>query len=176
MALPSQISKQSTGAAPVQSHAHITICLLIIIFRPDISGSWNSRIKSYTRNHPWKCPVFIPCHINLLVARTVTIKKLWDRHWRYLQRSAVVAWQSQTSFPLECSRVGYYSITVNAYCVCSWINYQCANWRIKPTRWHLLLYYTSYRLNMFRALLCPSSGARDYNVDYHTGRFVLGLL
>jgi len=23
---------------------------------------------------------------------------------------------------------------------------------------------------MFRALLCPSSGARDYNVDYHIGR------
>jgi hypothetical protein len=30
-----------------------------------------------------------------------------------------------------------------------------------------------YRLNMFRALLCPSSGVRDYNVDYHIGRFVL---
>ena len=29
---------------------------------------------------------------------------------------------------------------------------------------------------MFRALLCPSSGARDYNVDYHIGRFDLGLL
>jgi len=29
---------------------------------------------------------------------------------------------------------------------------------------------------MFRALLCPSSGARDCNVDYHIGRFVLGLL
>jgi len=29
---------------------------------------------------------------------------------------------------------------------------------------------------MFRALLCPSSGARDYNVDYHIGRLVLGLL
>jgi len=29
---------------------------------------------------------------------------------------------------------------------------------------------------MFRALLWPSSGARDYNVDYHIGRFVLGLL
>jgi len=28
---------------------------------------------------------------------------------------------------------------------------------------------------MFRALLCPSSGAHDYNVDYHIGRFVLGL-
>jgi len=29
---------------------------------------------------------------------------------------------------------------------------------------------------MFRALLCPSSGARDYDVVYHIGRFVLGLL
>ena len=29
---------------------------------------------------------------------------------------------------------------------------------------------------MFRALICPSSGARDYDVDYHIGRFVLGLL
>jgi len=29
---------------------------------------------------------------------------------------------------------------------------------------------------MFRALLYPSPGARDYNVDYHIGRFVLGLL
>jgi len=29
---------------------------------------------------------------------------------------------------------------------------------------------------MFRALVCPSSRARDYNVDYHIGRFVLGLL
>jgi len=29
---------------------------------------------------------------------------------------------------------------------------------------------------MFRALLCPSSGSRDYDVDYHIGRIVLGLL
>ena len=29
---------------------------------------------------------------------------------------------------------------------------------------------------MFRALLCLSSGARDYNADYHAGRFILGLL
>jgi len=28
---------------------------------------------------------------------------------------------------------------------------------------------------MFRALLRPSSGTRDYDVDYHIGRFVLGL-
>jgi len=26
---------------------------------------------------------------------------------------------------------------------------------------------------MFRALLCPSSGPNDYDVDYHIGRFVL---
>jgi len=25
---------------------------------------------------------------------------------------------------------------------------------------------------MFRALLCPSSGTHDYNVDYHIGRLV----
>jgi len=29
---------------------------------------------------------------------------------------------------------------------------------------------------MFGALLCPPSGAHDYVVDYHSGRFVLGLL
>jgi len=29
---------------------------------------------------------------------------------------------------------------------------------------------------MFRALPCPSSGARDYDVDHHIGRFFLGLL
>jgi len=29
---------------------------------------------------------------------------------------------------------------------------------------------------MFRALLCPSSGSRDYVVDYHIGRSVFGLL
>ena len=46
----------------------------------------------------------------------------------------------------------------------------------QTTRWYLLFYCTFYRLNMFRALLCPLSGARDYDVDYHIGRFVLGLL
>jgi len=29
---------------------------------------------------------------------------------------------------------------------------------------------------MFRALLCPSSGARDYALDCHVGLIVLGLL
>jgi len=36
----------------------------------------------------------------------------------------------------------------------------------KPTRCYILYYCTSYRLNMFRALLCPTSGARDHNDDY----------
>jgi len=29
---------------------------------------------------------------------------------------------------------------------------------------------------MFQALLYPSSGARDYDAEYHIDRFVLGLL
>ena len=32
----------------------------------------------------------------------------------------------------------------------------------KPTRCHLMIYCTYNMLNMFRALVCPSSGARDY--------------
>jgi len=32
----------------------------------------------------------------------------------------------------------------------------------KPTRYHCMLYGTYDTLNMFRALLCPSSGALDY--------------
>ena len=46
----------------------------------------------------------------------------------------------------------------------------------KLSRYHLLFYCASYRLNMFRTLLCLSSGARDYAVDYHIGRILLGLL
>jgi len=42
--------------------------------------------------------------------------------------------------------------------------------------WCLWWWCTSYSLNMFRALLCPSSEARDYNVVYHNDRLVLGLL
>jgi len=35
----------------------------------------------------------------------------------------------------------------------------------KPTRCHLLFYFTSYSLNMFRPLLYPSSGFCDYAVE-----------
>jgi len=45
-----------------------------------------------------------------------------------------------------------------------------------PTRCHLIFYCTSYRFNTFGALLCASSGARDYDVVYDTGLVVLGLL
>ena len=56
-------------------------------------------------------------------------------------------------------------------------NSSLSNWRIKkPTRCHLIFYCTSYMFNMFRALVCPSSGAPNYDVVYHIGRVVLGLL
>jgi len=56
-----------------------------------------------------------------------------------------------------------------------WTVHRCDNWRIR-TRCCVLFYYTYDTLNMFRALLCPSSGAHDYSADYHVGHPVLGLL
>ena len=38
-----------------------------------------------------------------------------------------------------------------------------------------MYYYTYDRLNMFRALLCPSSGAHDYSADCNMGRPVFGV-
>ena len=35
----------------------------------------------------------------------------------------------------------------------------------RPTWRHFLFYFTSYVLNMFRTLICPSSGACDYSVE-----------
>jgi hypothetical protein len=46
----------------------------------------------------------------------------------------------------------------------------------EPTRCYLEFYYTYERLNMFRAALCPSSGAHDYISDYHMDRLILRLL
>ena len=42
------------------------------------------------------------------------------------------------------------------------------NWYLgnkRPTLCHLLFYFTSYVLNMFRTLIYPSSGACDYSVE-----------
>ena len=46
----------------------------------------------------------------------------------------------------------------------------------EPNKCYLLFYCIYDKLNMFRALLCSSSGAHDYSADYHMGRPVLGLL
>ena len=46
----------------------------------------------------------------------------------------------------------------------------------EPNRCYLFFYYAYDRLNMFWALLRPSSGAEDCSADYHIGRPVLGLL
>ena len=51
--------------------------------------------------------------------------------------------------------------------------HRCDNRRIRAN-WVLLMFcYTYDRLNMFRALLCPSSGAHDCGADYHIRRPVL---
>jgi hypothetical protein len=128
MALPPPKSnKQSNGTAPVQSHSHTSICLLIIIFRAVISGSRNSRQMSYTRNHPWKYPVFIPCLYQLPCCKNSNNKETMGQALKlpsvqYFRRLMVTHFKPT----YKLSRVGYKSITVNAYCVCSWINYQCA--------------------------------------------------
>ena len=46
----------------------------------------------------------------------------------------------------------------------------------KPTRCHWMVYCTCNMLNMFRALLCPSSGARDYMCYYRLWRAMPWLL
>ena len=47
-----------------------------------------------------------------------------------------------------------------------WTVHHCDSWRIKRPTWcHLLFYFTSYVLNMFRTLIYPSSGACDYSVE-----------
>jgi hypothetical protein len=46
----------------------------------------------------------------------------------------------------------------------------------EPTRCYLVFYYTYKRLNMFRAALCPLSGAHDCISDYQLDRLILRLL
>jgi len=46
----------------------------------------------------------------------------------------------------------------------------------RPTCCHLLFYFTSYALNMFRTLIYPSSGTCDSAVRLPHCRFVLGSL
>jgi hypothetical protein len=46
----------------------------------------------------------------------------------------------------------------------------------EPSTCYLVFYYTYERLNMFRAALCPSSGAHDYISDYLMDRLIIRLL
>jgi hypothetical protein len=46
----------------------------------------------------------------------------------------------------------------------------------EPTKCYLVFYYTYDRLNIFRAPLCPSSGAHYYTADYHMSPLILRLL
>ena len=46
-----------------------------------------------------------------------------------------------------------------------WTMHHCDSWNKRPTWYHLLFYFTSYVLNMFRTLIYPSSGACDYSVE-----------
>jgi hypothetical protein len=48
--------------------------------------------------------------------------------------------------------------------------------RRKPTRCYSMVYWTCNLLYMFRALICPSSGARDYTCSYNMWRVVPWLL
>ena len=56
----------------------------------------------------------------------------------------------------------FYSINV----ICAWRLFVRASLHMrreeKPTKCHWMVYCTYNMLNMFRGLLCPSSGARDY--------------
>ena len=47
-----------------------------------------------------------------------------------------------------------------------WTVHHCNSWRTKRPSWcHLLFYFTSYVLNMFRTIIYPSSGACDCAVE-----------
>jgi len=122
-------------------------------------------------------PLLGLCHPSITTVATSVILLLATL--LFILLSGVHVWK--ISFLALCWRC---NVALNSWSVHGPITVRCCqleinynklyNWRIKkPARCHLLFYCTSYRLNMFRALLCPSSGARDCNVDYHIGRFVL---
>ena len=46
----------------------------------------------------------------------------------------------------------------------------------RPALCHLLFYFTSYAINMFRTLIYPSSGAYDYSVELPHWSCVLGSM
>jgi hypothetical protein len=90
----------------------------------------------------------------------------------------------ETKFGLEIHHIEkLYEIHVLVYVPKQLITLMCTapcivviNQEKEPTRCYLVFYYTYERLDMFRAPLCPSSGAHDYTSDYHMDHLILKLL
>ena len=62
---------------------------------------------------------------------------------------------------LACSKEFFFMVTVFRCTYEEWIELK----NKRPTWCHLLFYFTSYVLNMFRTLIFPTSGACDYSVE-----------
>ena len=90
---------------------------------------------------------------------------------RYAKTSSITGWQTRNPFN------GQYK---NVHCACdgwpyahdvmTWYVFVRASsmiWGERPTRCYTIVYWTYDSLNMFRAPLCPSSGAGDYT-DIHS--------
>jgi len=108
-----------------------------------------------------------------LCFKLVSFNNIWSMYSVSLKNAAQIFVSLQFLTATRCLATLWACYESDVY----WTVHHCDNWRIKkPTRYHLVFYCTSYRLNMFRALLFQSSGTRDYDVVYHIGRVVLGLL
>jgi len=100
----------------------------------------------------WQCPAFRRT-MQREVARksTQSVRKCAGR--RVLLRKLYLLWRPHH----------YTNIRINL-CLLD----RASLWLLKnkrPTLCHLLFYFTSYVLNMFRTLIYPSSGACDYSVE-----------
>ena len=138
-------------------------------------GGWPiSHLMSNLEKTKWSCPsttsIFISTARGQIQILHFSIKnfKLLPLRFRYLSPQKC---ESTHGFTSAFSWLIYDNSCIFDVC---WTVHHRDYWRIKiGTKCHLIFYWTSYRLNMFRALLCPSSGAHNCNVDYHIGRVVL---
>jgi hypothetical protein len=82
--------------------------------------------------------------------------------------------QHRAIFTFDFYREGKYKHTHHTMCIGLCI--VVTNEEEEPTKCYLVFYYTYEGLNMFRAALCPSSGAHDHISDYHMDHLILRLL
>jgi len=86
-------------------------------------------------------------------------------------------------FTLGCKQNQFCFPSINKMCSVRWTDiwwvFDCASSMMcrekRPTRCYTLVYWTYNLLNMFQALLCPSSGARDYTGGYSMWHITLCL-